>query len=57
MLGDALLALGTGWSPTSATDHSWPAVLAQSAVPLAFAVLLGYWIFGIIAQSVHRRTA
>jgi signal transduction histidine kinase len=57
VLGDALLALGTGLVAYFGYHHSWPAVLAQSAVSLAFAVLLGYWIFGIIVQSVHRRTA
>jgi signal transduction histidine kinase len=56
VLADAVIALGIGLVAYLGYHNSWPAVLAQSVVSLAFATLLGFWIYSIILQSVGRRT-
>jgi signal transduction histidine kinase len=53
---DAVLAVGVGVVAYVVHHDSWPSVLAQSAISLWFAVLIGFWIFRIIVQSIDRRT-
>jgi signal transduction histidine kinase len=56
VLGDAALAFGVGGVSLLVLHYSVPAALAQSVIALGFAMLFGYWIYGIIQQSVGRRT-
>jgi signal transduction histidine kinase len=53
---DAVLAVGVGVVAYVVHHGSWPSVVAQSAISLWFAVLIGFWIFRIIVQSIDRRT-
>ena len=53
---DAALAVGVGAVAYLVHHDSWLAVLAQSGISLAFAMLFGFWIFRIIVQSIDRRT-
>jgi signal transduction histidine kinase len=53
---DAALAVGIGAVAYLVHHDSWLAVLAQSGISLAFAMLFGFWIFRIIVQSIDRRT-